>query len=270
MLDGSFRAIGVIQSAYETKSEVVAAALFNSAAAFAFAFLAGHIVWALAYDVNIKEQGRATALLTLLGRLFPHLFIVNSVVFYDWYSVLSRLFYDEGLKAANFIGLEPSEVVASGSLMVLLLWDEVNLLSVTDPGGLALKLFFSFAIISAYLWVGTKILGALFEEAIVDGVGILFVGLGASRLTFGFFQSFVVLKVSVGIRLLVYTVGVFIMSNVLLEAYNIAEADAWTFEQVVEYTFSALAVPLLLPGTAERISGTVSRVFEHHFPALLG
>ena len=144
----------------------------------------------------------------LLSTLLPLLVLQTLLINYQFFIVpITSFFGSLGLEAAGVGSLSPGSVLNRGFVVALKVFLKLGAVSPSWlPGGTLIRLVPSIVVLAAFGLAAVKLMQVLAEQHLALGLGVLFLGFGSSRWTWGLAKGFLGWLVELSIRVMLYLV----------------------------------------------------------------
>ena len=221
---------------------------------FAF-FEAG---WTL---VQWATRGQGEALPGLLSLLLPLLLIQTVLLGFPYFiGSIPDFFAEMGLEASGFGSLSPTGLLGRGLALGITVYAKLGSLSpIWLPGGMLFRLLPTLLILGAFGFVTIKIVELQVEQHLALGVGVLFLGFGSSRWTWGMAKGFLGWLVELSLRVFLYLV-LLGTTDILVDNWidQVRRASGFNFLVTANVVVSAAAWAYVMWSLPERIASKVS------------
>jgi type IV secretion system protein TrbL len=194
----------------------------------------------------LREHDFNGLFLTLIKKLlvisFFYAVLINGQT---WIPAIVNSFARLGANAAGVsVAQNPSDIMTQGLQIVSDLFTKVsstNLL--TEPGGAITTILAACIVLASYIIITLHYVVTKLEAIIVMSAGYIFLGFGGSRWTSPYFEMYIALAVSTGVRLML----IYLMLGVFKTISNnwIATMNGYTADQPITQIFPTLMSMLL-------------------------
>lgn len=234
---GTFQQIGQAANAWIPAMMQEAAFLFYVLATLDFAWSAPSF---------LRESDFTGLFLSLIKKLlvisFFYAVLINGQV---WIPAIVNSFAQLGATAAGVpLAQSPSDIMMQGIQIVSDLFTKVSTTDLlTQPGGAITTILASCIVIASYVIITLHYVVTKLEAIIVMSAGYIFLGFGASRWTAPYFERYISLAVSTGVRLML----IYLMLGVFRTVSNnwIATMNGYTADEPITQIFPTLMSMLL-------------------------
>src|ERR1700690_4582677 len=202
---GTFQQIGQAANAWIPAIMQEASFLFYVLALLDFAWGAPQL---------LREHDFNGLFLSLIKKLlvisFFYAVLINGQ---NWIPAIVNSFAQLGANAAGVsVAQNPSDIMTQGLQIISNLFTEVSATNLlTEPGGAITTILAACIVLASYIIITLHYVVTKLEAIIVMSAGYIFLGFGGSRWTAPYFERYISLAVSTGVRLmLIYLMlGVF-------------------------------------------------------------
>src|ERR1700690_3322359 len=234
---GTFQQIGQAANAWIPAMMQEAAFLFYVLATLDFAWSAPSF---------LRESDFTGLFLSLIKKLlvisFFYAVLINSQV---WIPAIVNSFAQLGATAAGVpLAQNPSDIMMQGIQIVSDLFTKVSATDLlTQPGGAITTILAACIVLASYIIITLHYVVTKLEAIIVMSAGYIFLGFGGSRWTSPYFEKYISLAVSTGVRLML----IYLMLGVFKTISNnwIATMNGYTADQPITQIFPTLMSMLL-------------------------
>jgi type IV secretion system protein TrbL len=234
---GTFQQIGQAANAWIPAIMHEAAFLFYVLATLDFAWSAPSF---------LRESDFTGLFLSLIKKLlvisFFYAVLINGQV---WIPAIVNSFAQLGATAAGVpLAQNPSDIMTQGIQIVSDLFTKVSSTDLlTQPGGAITTILAACIVLASYIIITLHYIVTKLEAIIVMSAGYIFLGFGGSRWTAPYFERYIALAVSTGVRLML----VYLMLGVFKTISNnwIATMNGYTADQPITQIFPTLMSMLL-------------------------
>jgi type IV secretion system protein TrbL len=234
---GTFQQIGQAANAWIPAIMHEAAFLFYVLATLDFAWSAPSF---------LRESDFTGLFLSLIKKLlvisFFYAVLINGQV---WIPAIVNSFAQVGATAAGVpLAQSPSDIMMQGIQIVSDLFTKVSTTDLlTQPGGAITTILASCIVLASYIIVTLHYVVTKLEAIIVMSAGYIFLGFGGSRWTAPYFERYISLAVSTGVRLML----IYLMLGVFRTVSNnwIATMNGYTADEPITQIFPTLMSMLL-------------------------
>jgi type IV secretion system protein TrbL len=162
-----------------------------------------------------------------------------------WIPAIVNSFAQLGANAAGVsVAQNPSDIMTQGLQIVSDLFTKVSSTSLlTEPGGAITTILAACIVLASYIIIVLHYVVTKLEAIIVMSAGYIFLGFGGSRWTSPYFERYISLAVSTGVRLML----IYLMLGVFKTISNnwIATMNGYTADQPITQIFPTLMSMLL-------------------------
>jgi len=162
-----------------------------------------------------------------------------------WIPAIVNSFAQLGANAAGVsVAQNPSDIMTQGLQIVSDLFTKVSSTSLlTEPGGAITTILAACIVLASYIIITLHYVVTKLEAIIVMSAGYIFLGFGGSRWTSPYFERYISLAVSTGVRLML----IYLMLGVFKTISNnwIATMNGYTADQPITQIFPTLMSMLL-------------------------
>ena len=162
-----------------------------------------------------------------------------------WIPAIVNSFAQLGANAAGVsVAQNPSDIMTQGLQIVSDLFTKVSASSLlTEPGGAITTILAACIVLASYIIITLHYVVTKLEAIIVMSAGYIFLGFGGSRWTSPYFERYISLAVSTGVRLML----IYLMLGVFKTISNnwIATMNGYTADQPITQIFPTLMSMLL-------------------------
>ena len=162
-----------------------------------------------------------------------------------WIPAIVNSFAQLGANAAGVpVAQNPSDIMTQGIQLVSNLFTEVSAVSLfSEPGGALTTMLAACIILASYIIITLHYVVTKLEAIIVMSAGYIFLGFGGSRWTAPYFERYISLAISTGVRLML----IYLMLGVFNTISNnwIATLNGYTADQPITQIFPTLMSMLL-------------------------
>jgi type IV secretion system protein TrbL len=162
-----------------------------------------------------------------------------------WIPAIVNSFAQLGANAAGVpVAQNPSDIMTQGLQLVSNLFTEVSAVSLfSEPGGALTTMLAACIILASYIIITLHYVVTKLEAIIVMSAGYIFLGFGGSRWTAPYFERYISLAISTGVRLML----IYLMLGVFNTISNnwIATLNGYTADQPITQIFPTLMSMLL-------------------------
>jgi type IV secretion system protein TrbL len=234
---GTFQQIGQAANAWIPAIMHEAAFLFYVLATLDFAWSAPSF---------LRESDFTGLFLSLIKKLlvisFFYAVLINGQV---WIPAIVNSFAQLGATAAGVpLAQNPSDIMTQGIQIVSDLFTKVSSTDLlTQPGGAITTILAACIVLASYIIITLHYVVTKLEAIIVMSAGYIFLGFGGSRWTAPYFERYISLAVSTGVRLML----IYLMLGVFKTISNnwIATMNGYTADQPITQIFPTLMSMLL-------------------------
>ena len=234
---GTFQQIGQAANAWIPAILQEAAFLFYVLATLDFAWSAPSF---------LRESDFTGLFLSLIKKLlvisFFYAVLINGQV---WIPAIVNSFAQLGATAAGVpLAQSPSDIMMQGIQIVSDLFTKVSTTDLlTQPGGAITTILASCIVLASYIIITLHYVVTKLEAIIVMSAGYIFLGFGGSRWTAPYFERYISLAVSTGVRLML----IYLMLGVFRTVSNnwIATMNGYTADEPITQIFPTLMSMLL-------------------------
>ena len=234
---GTFQQIGQAANAWIPAIMGEAAFLFYVLATLDFAWSAPSF---------LRESDFTGLFLSLIKKLlvisFFYAVLINGQV---WIPAIVNSFAQLGATAAGVpLAQSPSDIMMQGIQIVSDLFTKVSTTDLlTQPGGAITTILASCIVLASYIIITLHYVVTKLEAIIVMSAGYIFLGFGGSRWTAPYFERYISLAVSTGVRLML----IYLMLGVFRTVSNnwIATMNGYTADEPITQIFPTLMSMLL-------------------------
>src|SRR6202167_2339839 len=234
---GTFQQIGQAANAWIPAMMQEAAFLFYVLATLDFAWSAPSF---------LRESDFTGLFLSLIKKLlvisFFYAVLINGQV---WIPAIVNSFAQLGATAAGVpLAQSPSDIMMQGIQIVSDLFTKVSTTDLlTQPGGAITTILASCIVLASYIIITLHYVVTKLEAIIVMSAGYIFLGFGGSRWTAPYFERYISLAISTGVRLML----IYLMLGVFNTISNnwIATLNGYTADQPITQIFPTLMSMLL-------------------------
>ena len=194
----------------------------------------------------LREHDFNGLFLSLIKKLlvvsFFYAVLINGQV---WIPAIVNSFAQLGATAAGVsMAQNPSDIMSQGLQIVSDLFTKVSSTSLlTEPGGAITTILAACIVLASYIIITLHYVVTKLEAIIVMSAGYIFLGFGGSRWTSPYFERYISLAVSTGVRLML----IYLMLGVFKTISNnwIATMNGYTADQPITQIFPTLMSMLL-------------------------
>ena len=194
----------------------------------------------------LREHDFNGLFLSLIKKLlvvsFFYAVLINGQV---WIPAIVNSFAQLGATAAGVsVAQNPSDIMSQGLQIVSDLFTKVSSTSLlTEPGGAITTILAACIVLASYIIITLHYVVTKLEAIIVMSAGYIFLGFGGSRWTSPYFERYISLAVSTGVRLML----IYLMLGVFKTISNnwIATMNGYTADQPITHIFPTLMSMLL-------------------------
>jgi type IV secretion system protein TrbL len=234
---GTFQQIGQAANAWIPAIMQEAAFLFYVLATLDFAWSAPSF---------LRESDFTGLFLSLIKKLlvisFFYAVLINGQV---WIPAIVNSFAQLGATAAGVpLAQNPSDIMMQGIQIVSDLFTKVSATDLlTQPGGAITTILAACIVLASYIIITLHYVVTKLEAIIVMSAGYIFLGFGGSRWTAPYFERYISLAVSTGVRLML----IYLMLGVFRTVSNnwIATMNGYTADEPITQIFPTLMSMLL-------------------------
>jgi type IV secretion system protein TrbL len=234
---GTFQQIGQAANAWIPAIMQEAAFLFYVLATLDFAWSAPSF---------LRESDFTGLFLSLIKKLlvisFFYAVLINGQV---WIPAIVNSFAQLGATAAGVpLAQSPSDIMMQGIQIVSDLFTKVSTTDLlTQPGGAITTILTACIVLASYIIITLHYVVTKLEAIIVMSSGYIFLGFGGSRWTAPYFERYISLAVSTGVRLML----IYLMLGVFRTISNnwIATMNGYTADEPITQIFPTLMSMLL-------------------------
>jgi len=162
-----------------------------------------------------------------------------------WIPAIVNGFAQLGANAAGVsVAQNPSDIMTQGLQLVSNLFTKVSGVSMfTEPGGALTTILAACIILASYIIITLHYVVTKLEAIIVMSAGYIFLGFGGSRWTAPYFERYISLAISTGVRLML----IYLMLGVFntISGNWIATMNGYTADQPITQIFPTLMSMLL-------------------------
>jgi len=162
-----------------------------------------------------------------------------------WIPAIVNSFAQLGANASGVsVAQNPSDIMTQGLQIVSDLFTKVSSTSLlTEPGGAITTILAACIVLASYIIITLHYVVTKLEAIIVMSAGYIFLGFGGSRWTSPYFERYISLAVSTGVRLML----IYLMLGVFKTISNnwIATMNGYTADQPITQIFPTLMSMLL-------------------------
>jgi type IV secretion system protein TrbL len=234
---GTFQQIGQAANAWIPAIMQEAAFLFYVLATLDFAWSAPSF---------LRESDFTGLFLSLIKKLlvisFFYAVLINGQA---WIPAIVNSFAQLGATAAGVpLAQNPSDIMMQGIQIVSDLFTKVSATDLlTQPGGAITTILAACIVLASYIIITLHYVVTKLEAIIVMSAGYIFLGFGGSRWTAPYFERYISLAVSTGVRLML----IYLMLGVFRTVSNnwIATMNGYTADEPITQIFPTLMSMLL-------------------------
>ena len=194
----------------------------------------------------LREHDFNGLFLSLIKKLlvvsFFYAVLINGQI---WIPAIVNSFAQLGATAAGVsVAQNPSDIMSQGLQIVSDLFTKVSSTSLlTEPGGAITTILAACIVLASYIIITLHYVVTKLEAIIVMSAGYIFLGFGGSRWTSPYFERYISLAVSTGVRLML----IYLMLGVFKTISNnwIATMNGYTADQPITQIFPTLMSMLL-------------------------
>jgi type IV secretion system protein TrbL len=194
----------------------------------------------------LREHDFNGLFLSLIKKLlvvsFFYAVLINGQI---WIPAIVNSFAQLGANAAGVsVAQNPSDIMSQGLQIVSDLFTKVSSTSLlTEPGGAITTILAACIVLASYIIITLHYVVTKLEAIIVMSAGYIFLGFGGSRWTSPYFERYISLAVSTGVRLML----IYLMLGVFKTISNnwIATMNGYTADQPITQIFPTLMSMLL-------------------------
>jgi len=194
----------------------------------------------------LREHDFNGLFLSLIKKLlvvsFFYAVLINGQV---WIPAIVNSFAQLGATAAGVsVAQNPSDIMSQGLQIVSDLFTKVSSTSLlTEPGGAITTILAACIVLASYIIITLHYVVTKLEAIIVMSAGYIFLGFGGSRWTSPYFERYISLAVSTGVRLML----IYLMLGAFKTISNnwIATMNGYTADQPITQIFPTLMSMLL-------------------------
>src|SRR6202041_1817661 len=194
----------------------------------------------------LRESDFTGLFLSLIKKLlvisFFYAVLINGQV---WIPAIVNSFAQLGATAAGVpLAQSPSDIMMQGIQIVSDLFTKVSTTDLlTQPGGAITTILASCIVLASYIIITLHYVVTKLEAIIVMSAGYIFLGFGGSRWTAPYFERYISLAVSTGVRLML----IYLMLGVFRTVSNnwIATMNGYTADEPITQIFPTLMSMLL-------------------------
>jgi type IV secretion system protein TrbL len=194
----------------------------------------------------LRESDFTGLFLSLVKKLlvisFFYAVLINGQV---WIPAIVNSFAQLGATAAGVpLAQSPSDIMMQGIQIVSDLFTKVSTTDLlTQPGGAITTILASCIVLASYIIITLHYVVTKLEAIIVMSAGYIFLGFGGSRWTAPYFERYISLAVSTGVRLML----IYLMLGVFRTVSNnwIATMNGYTADEPITQIFPTLMSMLL-------------------------
>src|SRR5271165_40567 len=162
-----------------------------------------------------------------------------------WIPAIVNSFAQLGATAAGVpLAQNPSDIMTQGLQIISDLFTKVSATDLlTEPGGAITTILAACIVLASYIIITLHYVVTKLEAIIVMSAGYIFLGFGGSRWTSPYFERYIALAVSTGVRLML----IYLMLGVFKTISNnwIATMNGYTADQPITQIFPTLMSMLL-------------------------
>ena len=234
---GTFQQIAQAANAWIPAITQEASFLFYVLAALDFAWGAPQL---------LRESDFNGLFLSLIKKLlvisFFYAVLINGQT---WIPAIVNSFAQLGATAAGVpLAQNPSDIMTQGLQIISDLFTKVSATDLlTQPGGAITTILAACMVLASYIIITLHYVVTKLEAIIVMSAGYIFLGFGGSRWTSPYFERYISLAVSTGVRLML----IYLMLGVFRTVSNnwIATMNGYTADQPITQIFPTLMSMLL-------------------------
>ncbi|MGA3133661.1 MAG: P-type conjugative transfer protein TrbL [Terracidiphilus sp.] len=194
----------------------------------------------------LREHDFMGLFMTLIRKLlvigFFYAVLINGQT---WIPAIINSFAQLGANAAGVpLAQSPSDIMTQGLQLVSNLFTEVSAVDLlSQPGGAIATILAACIILASYIIITLHYVVTKLEAIIVMTAGYIFLGFGGSRWTAPYFERYISLAISTGVRLML----IYLMLGVFNTISNnwIATINGYTADQPITQIFPTLMSMLL-------------------------
>jgi len=236
-IGGTFQQIAQAANAWIPAITQEASFLFYVLAALDFAWGAPQL---------LRESDFNGLFLSLIKKLlvisFFYAVLINGQT---WIPAIVNSFAQLGATAAGVpLAQNPSDIMTQGLQIISDLFTKVSATDLlTQPGGAITTILAACIVLASYIIITLHYVVTKLEAIIVMSAGYIFLGFGGSRWTSPYFERYISLVVSTGVRLML----IYLMLGVFRTVSNnwIATMNGYTADQPITQIFPTLMSMLL-------------------------
>jgi type IV secretion system protein TrbL len=234
---GTFQQIAQAANAWTPAITQEASFLFYVLAALDFAWGVPQL---------LRESDFNGLFLSLIKKLlvisFFYAVLING---HTWIPAIVNSFAQLGATAAGVpLAQNPSDIMTQGLQIISDLFTKVSATDLlTQPGGAITTILAACIVLASYIIITLHYVVTKLEAIIVMSAGYIFLGFGGSRWTSPYFERYISLAVSTGVRLML----IYLMLGVFRTVSNnwIATMNGYTADQPITQIFPTLMSMLL-------------------------
>ncbi len=234
---GTFQQIAQAANAWILAITQEASFLFYVLAALDFAWGAPQL---------LRESDFNGLFLSLIKKLlvisFFYAVLINGQT---WIPAIVNSFAELGAAAAGVpLAQNPSDIMTQGLQIISDLFTKISATDLlTQPGGAITTILAACIVLASYIIITLHYVVTKLEAIIVMSAGYIFLGFGGSRWTSPYFERYISLAVSTGVRLML----IYLMLGVFRTVSNnwIAAMNGYTADQPITQIFPTLMSMLL-------------------------
>ena len=253
--------LGILSQVVTTFQEIEVDLFFNlfpfaKTVFYLFAFF--ELAWTL---VQWATRGQSEAWPGLLSSFLPLIFIQALLLGFPLFvGAIPRFFEDMALEASGFGSLSPTTLLGRGLALGVAVYSKLGALSpIWLPSGMLFRIFPTLLILVAFGFVTIKIVQIQVEQHLALGLGVLFLGFGSSRWTWGMAKGFFGWLVDLSLRVFLYLV-LLGTTDILVEDWIriVERSSAFNFLAMAKVLVSAFAWAYVMWSLPERIANKIS------------
>jgi len=234
---GTFQQIAQAANAWIPAITQEASFLFYVLAALDFAWGAPQL---------LRESDFNGLFLSLIKKLlvisFFYAVLINGQI---WIPAIVNSFAQLGANAAGVpLAQNPSDIMTQGLQIISDLFTKVSATDLlTQPGGAITTILAACIVLASYIIITLHYVVTKLEAIIVMSAGYIFLGFGGSRWTSPYFERYISIAVSTGVRMML----IYLMLGVFRTVSNnwIATMNGYTADQPITQIFPTLMSMLL-------------------------
>lgn len=233
-------------------------------------FLFLELAWRFA-TWAVEPATSSSPLRPVLSTLVPCGILISAFLGYQaWFGPIVESFFGLGQDLTGWSGLSPTAIVGQGLVLAGTVWKQSHLLWMVPETGLVRALV-PIIIIVCYGMAAIRVLEVLIEWKILMGSGVLLLGLGASRWTFGLTKA--LLGAHLHLALKAFFLFVILSASGSLAVGWVEELRSFWGLNIMAYgrvLVAAIAFGYITWTLPERLATRFSDSFQSSFPNLGG